>query len=251
MKEDIDIAYIIKLILLKTKKYWLLISLICVIFCVAGLYIKSNRKNTYQTSALIYLNGITANTTTNELINELNNSSDSILFQELNIDMSIIEDIEEIKSEIIENDAKIIRVTLVINSNENIDIIGNSLLNYLNNNQLLQKLNQRNIIRHEKSITSIQNELERIDSIWKNIGEIEIETGELIDINEKLEDKKNYYQLIVDSQNEPFAFLKPFANDGQLISRIKTINVLIISIFLGVITSFVIIILIDLKKIIS
>lgn len=164
--------------------------------------------------------------------------------KDVELDLKVANTIENLKSEIVDLENNIIKLTLRISDTNNIELVEKNIVNFIRYNEKIKKKHNSISNRYKNTINKISNIQTKLDSIWKieNTFEMNKDLGSVAIASMELQDKKDDYRFLLNEVDNSFKFTSKFQKRNLYIYSPKilyyVIFVILNSIFLTLIYLF-------------
>ena len=248
MKNEIDVSEFFFQIIEIIKHKIIYIIIIYALFIIGAFSLFLIGKPTYSNEAVIY-------STTNVKSVDLIIQSLEYQIQKGNTDhlMKIMKINKDAQMSLISISGtkeadNVISISIQTNSLDHLSSIEDGILYYFNNNKFVNKLNALRVKRFQETLSYIDIQLIKIDSIIASSPQKD-DIGEMLETSLIFKDKRNAYQHSIEMLESSFNYLEPFYKGGKYPSNLNYRNYVIISILLAsIIVSLFILILMFFDK---
>lgn len=237
-------------ILFKFK--WVLV--ICVILSMLmGLYLSKHKsaKIFSHSEALVYSSQIENNIggiLILELRKNLINSDFVLISDKLNLGIEIVSTIKDINIEVQEKYQHDFKITIKTTTDEYIEIIEKSIINYLNSSTLIKSIMSVDLLESEHRIKNSNRQLVLLDSLTSRVLKEGNNIGTFLKSKIEIQEMVDDYKKDLLDQKTPFIYLYGFESKMDNSIELKFSEYILISFFMGLIVSIGIIIIISISK---
>ena len=234
MQNEIDLMMLLSKLIDALKRNKLAVALILLINIAVFTILFEMSPKKYETEGVI---GFTEEFSAIEIDELLQGYMSTVKTESQNkdvaLDPKISSTIENLKSEIVDLENNIIKLTLRISDTNNIELVEKNIVNFIRYNNKI-KMKQNSIgDRYRNTINKISDVQTKLDSIWRmeNTFEMNKDLGSVAIASMELQDKKDDYKFLLNEVENSFKFTSRFQKNNLYIYSPKILYFLIFIVF--------------------